>query len=220
MRAGAGYVHVVVIAGADPVLPVEVVSSDSGAAGPDLARFSAALIGPGLGRSAEACQLVTDTLSSFDGPVVVDGDGLTLIAEDLDALHDRSTPAVLTPHDGEYRTLTGEPPGEDRMDAALLLAQQTQSVVLLKGPATVVASPNGDVRVTNTGDQRLASAGTGDVLAGIIGALLAQNVDPFDAAAAGAFLHGTAASLGHRVGFVASDLLALIPKAFEQLETA
>jgi len=124
---------------------------------------------------------------------------------------------VLTPHDGEYRRLMGHSPGEDRLEAALLLAKKMGSIVLLKGPATVIATPDGDVRVSNSGDQRLATAGSGDVLAGIIGAMLAQGVDPFDAASAGAFLHGITATLGHAVGLIASDLVPLIPLAFESI---
>jgi hydroxyethylthiazole kinase-like uncharacterized protein yjeF len=217
MRAGAGYVHLIAMDDSNADLPIEVVSSEAGDPRPDLAKFCAALVGPGLGRSAEADQLVAEILAHFDGPVLIDGDGLSAIAQDPMLIHNRSAPTVLTPHDGEYRRLMGEPPANDRMEAALLLAKKMQSIVLLKGPATVIASPDGDVRVTNTGDQRLATAGTGDVLAGIVGALLAQGVDPFDAAAAGAFLHGAASQSGHPHGLIASDLLDLIPAALHEI---
>lgn len=217
MRSGAGYVHVVSMAGSAADLPIEVVSSQTQHPKPDLAKFSAALVGPGLGRSEESAQLVGEILANFDGPVIIDGDGLSAIAQDLSVLEGRTAPVVLTPHDGEYRRLMGAPPAEDRMEAALLLAKKAQSVVLLKGPATVIASPNGDVRVTNTGDQRLATAGTGDVLAGIIGAFLAQGLGSLDAAAAGAYVHGVAAELGHPVGLMASDLEDLIPAALHKI---
>ena len=131
-------------------------------------------------------------------------------------LRDRATPAVLTPHDGEYERLTGQRPGADRIAATRDLAQLSNSVVLLKGPATVVAAPDGQVLVSTAGDERLATAGSGDVLAGIIGALLAQAVPPFRAAALGAFLHGRAATMGRRRGIVASDLLAAIPEVLHE----
>ena len=92
-----------------------------------------------------------------------------------------------------------------------------RAVVLLKGPATIVASPDGDVLVSTAGDARLATLGTGDVLAGVVAALCAGGLDPFRAAAAGAFLHGRAGALGWRRGFVASDLLDLLPAALEEL---
>lgn len=119
----------------------------------------------------------------------------------------RSAPCVLTPHDGEAARLAGAPPGPDRLAAARSLAARTGAVVLLKGPVTVVAEPGGQVRMVTTGDRRLATAGTGDVLAGVIVALLARGTAAFDAAAAGAWLHGRGGAAGPRWGLVASDLL-------------
>ena len=130
-------------------------------------------------------------------------------------LRERRAATVLTPHDGEFERLAGGPPGFDRFAAARRLAAATGAVVLLKGPTTLVAEPAGFVRAVTTGDQRLASAGTGDVLAGTIGALLASGMAPFDAAAAGAWLHGTAASLQPAAGLVAGDVAAAIPRAIE-----
>jgi NAD(P)H-hydrate epimerase len=124
---------------------------------------------------------------------------------------------VLTPHDGEYQLLTGERPGADRLQAARALAQHTGCVVLLKGPATVVADPTGEVLVSTTGDQRLATAGSGDVLSGIVGALLAQGVHPFRAAAAGAWLHGAAAGGAPSSGMLAGDIAANLPAVLEGL---
>ena len=108
---------------------------------------------------------------------------------------------MVTPHDGEYRLLCGTPPGPDRIAAARQLAAELQCVVLLKGAATVVADARRARRsLVNAGDARLATAGTGDVLSGIIGALLAQRMAPLEAAAAGAWLHGRAARLGPGAG--------------------
>ncbi len=118
---------------------------------------------------------------------------------------------VLTPHDGEYERITGTRPGADRIAAARVLAAGTGTVVLLKGPTTVVAGPDGHVRLVTSGDERLATAGSGDVLAGVIGALLAQGLGVLDAAACGAHVHGAAATgLGRRSGLIASDLPALV----------
>jgi len=125
---------------------------------------------------------------------------------------------VLTPHDGEYSLLTGAPPIADRFAAARRLSFDTGAVVLLKGPTTVVADPDGHVLVVTTGDERLATAGTGDVLAGIVGALLAQGVPAFEAAAAGAWLHGRAAGLAPARGMVAADIAEHLPAVFEALQ--
>ena len=118
------------------------------------------------------------------GPVVVDGDGLTALGESVaDVTGGRSGPAVLTPHEGEFARLAGEPVGADRLAVVRSLAAATGAVVLLKGPTTVVAAPDGAVLVTTTGDARLATAGTGDVLTGVIAALLAGGLEPLRAAA-------------------------------------
>ncbi len=132
-------------------------------------------------------------------------------------LRRRTTPTVLTPHDGEYTVLKGEPPGLDRMVAARRLASDSGCTVLLKGAATIVADPDGEALVVTAGDARLATAGTGDVLSGIIGALLAAGVRPLHAAAAGAWVHGQAGRRGLRHGLVASDLPDLIPAVLEEL---
>lgn len=216
MRAGAGYVHLDTPAASVPGLLDVVVGSFAGSGvRAETERFRAAVVGPGLSRATAAQELVRTVLSALDVPVVVDGDGLAAVAALPEVLVDRpaTARAVLTPHDGEFERLTGTPPGVDRIAAARSLAQDLNAVVLLKGATTVIADPNGEVRISTTGDERLATAGTGDVLAGIIGALLAQGVQPFDAAAAGAYLHGAAARLGHRRGLIASDLIDLIPLA-------
>ncbi len=124
---------------------------------------------------------------------------------------------VLTPHDGEFRALTGQPVSANRFADVRRLAAATGAVVLLKGPTTLVASPEGWVDVVTTGDQRLATAGTGDVLAGVIGALLAQGLSAQKAASVGAWLHGTAASNGLAAGLVAGDLPALVAAVVSQL---
>ena len=118
---------------------------------------------------------------------------------------------MLTPHDGEYGLLTGHRPAADRLAATRRLAADVGAVVLLKGPTTVVADPDGTVLVTATGDARLATAGTGDVLSGIIGALLASGLAPLRAAAAGAWIHGAAGGRSDPAGLVAGDLVDHLP---------
>lgn len=224
-RAGAGMVrHLATGSGSSQTssMPIEIVGAPqtdpwTEALTSELegGRIHALAIGPGLGTSEKTLEAVRQAVSGGPArgvPLLVDGDGLTALgAAAAELLSGRSSPAVLTPHDGEYSRLMGARPASDRCQAARDLASRTQAVVLLKGPTTVVAHPDGRVRVVTSGDQRLATAGTGDVLAGTIGALLAQDVDPFDAAAAGAWLHGAAASRGPAVGLVASDLLATLP---------
>jgi NAD(P)H-hydrate epimerase len=124
---------------------------------------------------------------------------------------------VLTPHDGEHARLAGAPPGPDRVEAARTLASRTGGVVLLKGPTTVVADPTGSALLVDAGDERLATAGSGDVLTGVIAALLAGGLDPLRAAAAGAHVHGRAGTLGWRHGLVAGDLPDLVPAVLDRL---
>jgi NAD(P)H-hydrate epimerase len=124
----------------------------------------------------------------------------------------RSAPTVLTPHDGEYARLVGRPPGEDRIADVRAVAQQTGAVVLLKGSPTVVADPDGRVLLVSSGSARLATAGTGDVLSGAIGAFLARGLPALEAAAFAAHCHGRAAALGPAEGLVASDLPDLMSR--------
>jgi NAD(P)H-hydrate epimerase len=220
-RAGAGLVRVA-SPGVDddrgrPVEAVGLRLPDDGwaeAVAHVLPRFQALVIGPGLGTAPATQGGIRLALESAATPAVVDGDGITALGRDVAiAVAARPAPTILTPHDGEYERLTGTRPQPDRLEAARSLAAETGAVVLLKGPTTVVADPDGRVRITTTGDARLATAGSGDVLSGIIGALLARGVAPFDAAAAGAWLHGRAAQLGPAEGLVAGDLPALLPGA-------
>jgi NAD(P)H-hydrate epimerase len=178
-------------------------------------RFQAAAVGPGLGTAAPTRSAVRELVTKTPVPLVLDADGLNAFADDAGALRVRSAPTVLTPHDGEYARLVGEPPGADRLDAARRLAADSQAVVLLKGPATVVAEPDGRVAVNPTGGPELATAGSGDVLTGIIGGFLARGVPAFEAAAAGAYVHGHAADLAGHTGLVAHDVIAALPRALD-----
>jgi hydroxyethylthiazole kinase-like uncharacterized protein yjeF len=222
-RANAGMVRVATPGlESDPALPTEAVGVGVPAAGWDavvieeLARMGALVLGPGLGRGAPAVAAIHHLVGSAPVPLVVDGDGLWALgtqAAEIIARRGHGDATVLTPHDGEFGRLAGEPPGTDRIAAARGLATAAGTIVLLKGPTTVVAHPDGRVRLNAAGDARLATAGTGDVLSGVIGALLAQGLDAFDAAAAGPWLHARAAQEGPARGLIASDVVEGLPAA-------
>ncbi|MGK5680824.1 NAD(P)H-hydrate dehydratase [Actinoplanes sp. URMC 104] len=158
----------------------------------DAGRVQAWVCGSGLGTDDEARTTLRSVLAT-SLPVVLDADALTLLidgkhAEDLR----RDAPVVVTPHDGEFKRLAGEAPGADRAGAALRLASWMNAVVLLKGDRTIVATPAGEVWANPTGTSALATAGSGDVLAGLLGSLLAGGLPPERAAVAAAYAHGLA----------------------------
>ena len=182
---------------------------------PELERCKALVVGPGLGRSDATVAAVRRLVAKAPVPVVIDADGLNALggAETAaETLVDRDAATVLTPHDAEFGRLAGSRPSTDRVGDVRRLAAATGAVVLLKGPTTVVAAPDGTVRFAMGGDARLATAGTGDVLSGIIGAFLAMGVPADDAPAFASHVEERAALLGWRRGFVAGDLLELVPR--------
>jgi ADP-dependent NAD(P)H-hydrate dehydratase / NAD(P)H-hydrate epimerase len=172
-------------------------------------RVQSWVVGPGLGLDAQ--DALAQALAE-DVPAVVDADGLTLAARHPGLLR-RAAPTVLTPHDREFARF-GEPVGSDRLGAARALAKRLGVHVLLKGSATVVAAPDGRARINGTGSPYLATAGSGDVLAGAIGALLAQGLDPLDAASVAAHLHGLA---GDRSRSSSGALLDVWPDVLRSL---
>jgi hydroxyethylthiazole kinase-like uncharacterized protein yjeF len=192
VRGGAGMVRYAGTA-ADQVRArwPEAVVSD----GPPSAagRVQAWVVGPGIGTDDAALDLLRDVLAA-DVPVLVDADGLTLVAKDPDLVRRRRAATVLTPHDREFERIAG-PVGDDRIGAARRAAADVGAVVLLKGNATVVAGPDGPAYVNTTGTPWLATAGSGDVLSGLGCALLAGGLAPPVAAAVAAHLHGRAGTL-------------------------
>ena len=221
-RAGAGIVHLSSIGGTPEIIaPLEVVYrsvSETHWADQclsDIERFASALIGPGMGRGDELVEEVFQFVSRCPVPLVIDGDGLQILASSRDGQRrnmanffaQRTAETVLTPHDGEFSALTGERPSADRIADTRKAAAALQAVVLLKGSTTVVAEPGGNVLCITNGDARLATAGSGDVLTGVIAALLAMGLDAFHAAAAGAFIHGNALEQLPQCGVVASDIV-------------
>jgi NAD(P)H-hydrate epimerase len=191
----------------------------------DAGRFAAMALGPGLGGVGDPdLQFVVRTLvAEAAPPLVLDADGLNALAGDFTSLQARRTrgaPVVLTPHAGEYQRLMGAPVGGDRLAAARALADRAGAVVLLKGPGTVVAGPDGAVTLNPTGGSALATAGSGDVLTGIVAGFLARGLDAFRAAAAGAWVHGrTAERLVADDGpaLVAGDLVTGLGRTLQEL---
>ncbi|HUA95682.1 MAG TPA: ADP/ATP-dependent (S)-NAD(P)H-hydrate dehydratase, partial [Acidimicrobiales bacterium] len=178
-------------------------------------RCRAVVVGPGLGRIPVTSPEVRRLVAESPVPVVVDADGLVALDRVTDGLSARST-VVLTPHDGEYERLYGAPPGADRIAAAEHLAASSGAVALVKGPTTVVADPSGRILMADAGSPVLATAGTGDVLSGVIAAFIARGAAPAEAAALAAHVHGRAGSLGGQAGLVAGDLPDLVGRLLDQ----
>jgi NAD(P)H-hydrate epimerase len=172
-----------------------------------LDRFRGLAVGPGLGTEAATQEAVRRLVEASTLPLVLDADGLNALRGSLDPLRRRTGATVLTPHEGEYARLAGRTVGLDRIAAAQELADASGAVVLLKGSTTVVAEPGGRLGLNPTGGPWLATAGTGDVLSGIIGGFLARGTPPFEAAVAGAFVHGRAADAAGHTGLIAGDLV-------------
>jgi hydroxyethylthiazole kinase-like uncharacterized protein yjeF len=169
----------------------EVVAAPSPAAA---GRVQAWIVGPGLGTDEAGATALWFALDT-DLPVIVDADGLTILAAHPDLVRTRTAPTVLTPHAGEYARLAGHPPGDDRVGAARRLADAFGATVLLKGNVTVIAEPGGPVYLSPAGQSWAATAGSGDVLSGVIGALLAAGLPAGEAAAAADLVHARAAGL-------------------------
>ena len=179
-----------------------------------LPQMDAVLVGPGLGQSEGTLAVVRAVLEKAECPVVVDADGINVLSAHRDLLRGRKSPTILTPHDGEFARLGGVI-GEDRMSAAAALAEELGCVVLLKGHETCITDGT-DGYLNPTGNPGMAVGGSGDVLAGVITALLGAGLSPLEAAACGAWLHGAAGDRAAReigqYGMTPSDLILRIPE--------
>ena len=181
------------------------------------------VVGPGLGQEPSTAQLLNQLLVNLTTPLVVDADGLNLLHEDsLESLAGRRV--VLTPHPGEMALLTGKTVAEiqqDRVKVARGFAKQFEVVVVLKGAATVIAGPSGEVAINSSGNAGMATGGMGDVLSGIIATLLAQGMSAFAAACLGVYSHGRAGDLlnhdGAPYGYLASELADTLPDVWQEL---
>lgn len=205
-RTGAGYVRVSTSRSIDG-LPSSVVQTDTAEINDE--RIGCLLAGPGMG---DIPQLLTLALTSY-APKVLDADAIAQIGEPERL---RGQDAIITPHEGEFERLFGKLDGS-KADRALRAAEQSGAVIVYKGPDTLVASPEGRLGFAPPAPSWLASAGTGDVLAGMIAALRARGLSAFDAACAGVWLHGRAAEAAGP-SMIADDLVAAIPEALKILD--
>ncbi len=205
VHGGAGMVRYVGLA-PDEIrarYPEVVVHPD---ARPHDVRVQAWVVGPGLGTDDTAMSLLSDVLRT-DVPVIIDADAITLVSRSPGLVRGRSAPTVLTPHDREFARIAGEP-SADRLGSVRRAARDLGATVLLKGNATVVADPEGAAYVNPTGTPWLATAGSGDVLSGLLGSLLAAGLPPALAAAGAAYVHGVAGQLAAAAGPIsATDVL-------------
>jgi NAD(P)H-hydrate epimerase len=236
MRAGAGYVTALVPASLELVFETRLLEvmtrglpDDDGALSPAgvdaalaaVARAGALVLGPGAGRNDAAFAFVRALAAQSDVPLLLDADGLNAHAGGaIDALATRSAPTVLTPHAGELARLLGSSSDEvsrRRLRSAREAARRANAVVVLKGDDTIIALPDGRAAVNSLSAPALATAGTGDVLSGVIGAFLAKGMDPFAAACAGVRRHAAAGRVAADEygtdGVVASDVIAALPHA-------
>ncbi len=237
MRAGAGYVRALVPASLGLVFELRLLEvmtqglpDDDGALttdGVDAAleatrRAGALVLGPGLGRAGTTFAFARALAGRCETTLLLDADGLNAHAGTLDGLAERTAPTVLTPHAGELGRLLGrssEEIGARRLESAREAARRARAVVVLKGDDTIVVGPDGLAAVNGLGAPALATAGTGDVLSGVIGALLAKGLKPFAAACAGVRRHaaaGRVAAAAHGPdGVIARDVVAALPRALE-----
>lgn len=194
----------------------------------DLIKFientNCAAIGPGISQNKETQNLVRNLLVKVDRPVVLDADGINALAGHLDILKSAKAPVILTPHPGEMSRLTGKDVNEiqkDRKNIALNFAGEYNAVLILKGRDTIVAKPDGQFYINQTGNAGMATAGVGDILTGMIASFIGQGLEPFIAASLGVYFHGAAGDLALKdegpLSLIATDLLDKLPDALKAL---
>ncbi|MEJ7798083.1 MAG: NAD(P)H-hydrate dehydratase [Solirubrobacteraceae bacterium] len=237
MRTGAGYVTALVPGSLELIFEIRLLevmshalSDEDGALTPAAVgaalraceRAGALVLGPGIGRSDGAFAFARELAARAPLALLLDADGLNAHAEALDGLAERAAPTVLTPHAGELGRLLGRTSGEieaRRLDSAREAARRANAIVVLKGDDTIVATPDGIAAVNDLSAPALATAGTGDVLSGVIGALLAKGLDPFAAACAGVRRHAAAGRVSAAAhgpdGVLARDVVAALPRALD-----
>jgi NAD(P)H-hydrate epimerase len=244
MRAGAGLVTLATAGSLQPILAAKLTEttylplpeSEPGIISDEavdlvldeLRNYQALLLGCGLGQNKNVMSFIRSVLlqqESILPPLVLDADALNTMAKTPDWWRKLTDDAILTPHPGEMARLTGALVAEiqaDRIGITKRTASEWGKTIILKGAYTVVAAPDGRCRISPVANAGLASAGTGDVLAGVIAGLLTQGLNPFDAAALGVWLHAQAGKmvkveLGD-AGMIASDLLPVLPKVIKKLK--
>lgn len=179
-----------------------------------LPKMDAVLIGPGLGVSEGTIAVVKAVLKEFSGPMVVDADGINVLAQHMDVLRERHFPTILTPHPGEFSRIGGDN-SIDRQTAAITFAKENNCILVLKGHNTVITDGQ-ECYINPTGNPGMAVGGSGDVLAGMIVSLLGQGIEPLQAAACGAYLHGAAGDLcaqeRGQYGMLPSDMVEVLSR--------
>jgi NAD(P)H-hydrate epimerase len=224
IRTGAGLVTVITDPETAKLVHAGSIESMTSSDDDFLERKNAVLIGPGLADDDASYARVRELVGKIELPMIIDASALNAFASRANELNPHKRPRVITPHPGELARLLGRTANEindDRIAAARDAARITNCVAVLKGYQTLIADPDGQVRVNPTGNPGMASGGMGDVLAGIIGALLARDVDPFEAACCGVYLHGLAGDILKDemgdTGLAATDLAERVPLAIQKL---
>lgn len=227
VRGGAGLVTLAAPEDVYPIVAVKCdeamvwpIPEDNGSVLEKAKGCDAALIGPGLGQGERESRLVLELLRTLNCPVILDADGLNILSRHIDVLDGRTGETILTPHEGEFARLTGCPlPVRDRPGMARWFAQAHHCTLVLKGHRTVTAFPGGTCAVNPTGNPGMARGGSGDVLAGLLAALVAQGIP--NAAPAAVWLHGRAGDLAAadkgEYGMTPSDMIGQIPYAMKEL---
>lgn len=187
-------------------------------------KSSAVVIGCGLSVCDDTKNLVQSVITNCEKPLVIDADALNCICNKPEILKNLKAPAIITPHPGEMARLLHSTPktvNSNRENTAIDFAKKFSVVTVLKGAGTIIASPDGEVYINHTGNSGMATGGSGDVLSGIIGSLLAQGAAPINAAAAGVFLHGTIGDLAAeklgKISMLPTDMIDMIPTAYLKL---
>ena len=185
-------------------------------------KCDACIVGPGLGLSKGAVEVVFELIRNYERPLLIDADGINAVAKNIDILRERRAETVLTPHEVEFQRLGGDLT-EGRERGAAALASALNAVVVLKGHRTVTASPQGDIFINTTGNPGMATGGSGDALTGVIGSLVGQGLAPLDAAACGVYIHGLAGDMAAaehgEFGMLPSDRIRALPHTLKQFSS-
>lgn len=190
---------------------------------PELEKFSAIGVGPGIGQSQETAKAFANLLMNVNKPLVIDADGLNILAARPELLHNIPKKSIFTPHPKEFERIVGKWANDfERLKKLKQFSAQIQSIVVLKGAYSSIAFPDGSIYFNSTGNPGMATGGSGDVLTGILTSLLAQGYSPEDTARAGVYLHGMAGDLAAEEkgmhSLIASDLIEWLPQAFTTLD--
>lgn len=186
-----------------------------------LEESTACLVGCGLGQNEDTKQIVYEIIKNYRGPLIIDADGINAVSQNIDVLRAAKSSVILTPHPGEMSRLVGlsvSSINENSEQVALDFARENNVIIVLKGYETIVALPNAKVFKNTTGNPGMSTAGAGDVLAGMIGAFLAQGMAPIDSAISGVFLHGMAGDICAKelseISVCATDIVNKLPETF------